>query len=185
MTFLKNLWGRWAKAPTSPRHHDREMISMVVLSSCYVELTLDMLRASLDRVYPGQFLPPRERGTFVIDGEIPGATFLIQSDIPGATGMFLLHNVPAPYTEFSDFAARIADASLRRLAQAQTCWLSVDLIHRYTTEEDAYRFIGSVLAQLAPDNAAALVHPSRLITIAFNDQVRRELASGGQVFGTA
>jgi hypothetical protein len=71
------------------------------------------------------------------------------------------------------------------LAQAQTCWLSVDLIHRDVIEEEAYRFIGGVLAQLAPPHAAVLVHPSRLIAIAFNDQVRRELATGGQIFGTA
>jgi hypothetical protein len=75
-------------------------------------------------------------------------------------------------------------ASLRRLAEAQTCLLSVDLMHRQAPPEEAYRFIGGALAQLAPPDAAALVHPSRLLTIAFDDQVRRKLASGGQVFGT-
>lgn len=187
MRLLKNLFGRWERATSSVRGRKREMISLVVLSSSYVELTLDTLRERLDQSYPGHFLPPRERGTFVIDGNEPGAEFLIQSDIPDAAGMFLLHSVPGPYTAFSDFAEHIADASLRRLAEAQTCWLSVDLIQPYATEteEEAYRFIGSALAQLAPRDAAVLVHPSRLITIAFNDQVRRELASGGQIFGTA
>jgi hypothetical protein len=164
-------------------HHDREMIGLVVLSNTYVELTLDALRERLEQVYPGYFLPPRAHGTFVVDGNVPGVEFLIQSDIPGAAGMFLLYSVPGPYTEFSDFAERIADASLRRLAQEQACWLSVDLVHRYATEAEAYRFIGSVLAHLAPRDAAVLVHPSRLTAIAFDDGIRRELASGGRIFG--
>jgi hypothetical protein len=164
---------------------DSEMMSLVVLSKSHVELTLDTLRDGLDQIYPGQFLPPREQGNFVMDGSVPGAEFLIQSSISGASGMFLLHNVPGPYTEFSNFADHIADASLRQLAEQQTCWLSVDLIRQYNSEEDAYRLIGSVLAKFSPRDAAALVHPSRLVTIGFNDDVRRQLASGGQPFGTA
>lgn len=185
MEFLRKLFGRRTEATPSLHARDREMISLVVLSASYVELTLDTLRERLDQIYPGYFLPPRERGTFVVEGNEPGAEFLIQSDIPGAGGMFLLHSVPGPYTAFSDFAEHIADADLRRLAQAQTCWLSVDLIHRDVIKEEAYRFIGSVLAQLAPRDAAVVVHPSRLIAVDFNDQVRRELATGGQIFGTA
>jgi hypothetical protein len=185
MGLLKRLFGHWMGATGSLHARDHAMTSLVVLSTCYVELTLDTLRQRLDQAYPGYFLPPRERGTFIIDGNEPGVEFLIQSDIPDAAGMFLLHSVPGPYTAFSDFAEHIADASLRRLAEAQTCWLSVDLVHRHTTAEEAYRFIGGALAQLAPGDAAVLVHPSRLVAIEFNDQVRRELASGGQIFGTA
>jgi hypothetical protein len=183
MRLLETLFGR--RRAASQRARDREMISLVVLSNSYVELTLDVLREQLDQIYPGYFLPPRERGTFVVEGSVDSAEFLIQSDIPGAAGMFLLHSVPGPFSAVSNFAAHIADASLRQLAEAQTCWLSVLLMHRDVSPQEAYRFIGSVLAQLAPADAAALVHPSRLITVAFDDQVRRELASGGQVFGTA
>ena len=157
------------------------MVGWVALSNSYVELTLDLLRKSLDELYPGQFLPPREKGNFVVDGNVPGAEFLIQSGIQGAAGLFLLHNVPGPYTEFSDFADHIEDPSLRHLAEGQDCWLSVDLIHKHTTEEDGYRFIGNVLAKLAPSDAAVLVHPSRLITIRLDDEVRRRLAGGGQI----
>ncbi len=181
MQWLKDLFRRRQK----PARQRRDLVSLVVLSNSHVELTLDSLRGHLDAIYPGQFLPPREKGTFVVEGSIPDTPFLIQSDIPGARGSFLLHSVPAPYTMFSDFAAHISDPSLRHLAQAQSCWLSVDLIHRGEMEEEAYRFIGSVLARLAPKDAAAVVHPSRLVTIAFDDEVRRKLASGGQVFGDA
>jgi hypothetical protein len=184
MRFFENLFGR-RRAATSSQSGKREMVSLVVLSTSYVDLDLDGLRASLDQIYPGHFLLPRERGTFIVEGSVPGAEFLIQSDIPGAGGTFLLHSIPGPYTHFSDFAEHIADASLRRLARAQTCWLSVDLIHKDAAEAEAYRFIGGVLAQLAPPDAAVLVHPSRLVTIIFTDQVRRELASGGEIFGTS
>ena len=51
------------------------MVSWVVLSNSYAELTLVSLRQSLDELYPGQFLPPREQGNFVVDGNVPGAEF--------------------------------------------------------------------------------------------------------------
>ena len=157
------------------------MVSWVVLCSSFVELTADSLRANLDQLYPGQFLPPREQGNFVVDGNIPGGEFMIQCSVPGAAGLFLLYSVPGPYTAFSDFADHIEDASLRELARAQECWLSVDLAHAHSTDADGYRFIGQVLAKLAPPDAAVLVHPSRLMTMRFDDEVRRKLAAGEHI----
>src|SRR5437879_5359415 len=125
-------------------HGYGDMVSLVVLSNSFVELTLESLRESLDQIYPGHFLPPREQGSFVVEGNLPGGEFFIKSDVPGANGLFLLNTVPGPYTIFSDFADYIADPPLRRLAEDQTCWLSVDLAHELTTEQEAYRFIGAV-----------------------------------------
>ena len=53
------------------------MISWVVLSKTRVELTLDSLRAHLDRLYPGLFLPPQEFRNFVVEGPVLDAQFLI------------------------------------------------------------------------------------------------------------
>ena len=117
------------------------MISLVVLSQSLVELTPDSLRTILDRLYPGQFLPPREQGNFVEEGLIPGGEFMVNCIVPGASRLFMIHSFPAPYTEFSEFADHIGEPSLRQLAEAQMCWLSVDLIHKHTMEEEAYRFI--------------------------------------------
>jgi hypothetical protein len=163
----------------SPVIERREMISWVVLSNTYVNLKVDSLRAKLDEVYPGQFLPPRDKN-FVVNGLTSGQ-FLIKSNIAGAAGMFMLISVPASYTEFSDFAEVIKDPALLRNVKAQCCWLSVDLIHRHTTDEDAYRFIEQVLAKLAPSDAAFLVHPEKRITITFDDGIRRRLANGEQI----
>ncbi|HEY2840462.1 MAG TPA: hypothetical protein VGJ26_15000 [Pirellulales bacterium] len=95
--------------------------------------------------------------------------------------MFLLHNVPGPYIEFSGFAKLIKDREVRRKAEQQRCWLRVDLIHRNTSNEDGYRFIQQVLAKLAPADTAFLVHPGKLVTIAFDDALRCRLASGESI----
>lgn len=174
--------GKRANSPP-PAHGDSGMVSLVVLSGSYVLLNLDKLRERLDSVFPGWFLPPREQGTFVIDGAVPDATFLIQSSIPGAAGIFMLHNVPGPYTQFSSFADRINDASMRRRARQQKCWLSIDLISSKAKSDEAYRFIGQVIASLAPPDTAFVVHPGTLAMLTFDLTVRRRLASGEHIFG--
>jgi hypothetical protein len=162
-------------APPSPLSGKRKMISLVVLSNKYVSLTADSLSRQLDELHPGKFWPRDQQANFVIDGLGPGQ-FLIKSTIPGAAGMFMLLSVPGTYTEFSSFARSIVEPTLRRTAEAQHCWLSVDLIGKITTDADAYRFIGAVLAKLAPADAAVLVRPDDDSTILFNDEVRRRLA---------
>jgi hypothetical protein len=157
-----------------------EMIALVVLANTFVDLTFDSIRAKLNEIFPGEFLPPREIGSFVIEGPTPGG-FFIKSNLAGATGLFLLHNVPEPYWKFSDFAKVIADPTIRKKAMAQRCWLSVDRIGRHGGEEDGYRFIEQVLAKLAPADAAFLVHPSKLITIPFDDELRARLARAERI----
>ena len=154
------------------------MVSWVILSKSYVSLNLDKLRFILDEVFPGEFVPQREQGSFVIEGPVERAQFLIQSRVAGAAGMFMLNSVPGPYTMFSDFVRHIEDRKVARAAAALQNWLSIDLVAKHTTEEDAYRFIGRALAVLAPRDTAYLVHPTRRTVIAFDDDVRRKLASG-------
>jgi len=52
MSWLKGLFGR-----RQPLRRRREVMSLVVLSNSYVELTLDELRSHLDAIYRGYFLP--------------------------------------------------------------------------------------------------------------------------------
>jgi hypothetical protein len=155
----------------------RKMVSLVVLSDEYVELTADSLSKKLDELYPGKFWPPQQQANFVVKGPTAGQ-FLIKSTIPGAAGLFMLLSVPGPYTEFSDFARFITDPALQRRAQAQHCWLSVDLVGKIASDADAYRFIGAALAKLAPSDAAALVKPDDNSTILFDEEVRGRLAAG-------
>lgn len=178
MQFLRGLVGSGDR--NVPEGH-QEMISIVVLYQDYVELTLESLREILDDVFPGAFLPPGDIN-FVVDGAVPGATFMIKCAVQGAAGLFMLHNVPGPYTEFSDFVQYIADPALRASAEAQSAWLSIDLIVQSTNAEDAYRFIGKVLARLAPGDAAFLVQPETNGVLLFDESVRRDLAEGRQLF---
>jgi hypothetical protein len=153
------------------------MISLVALSSSYVDLDVQSLSKALDEVYPGKFVPLEQQANFVVGGRGPGQ-FLVKSTIPGAAGMFMVLNVPGPYTEFSDFARSIADAALRREAEAQRSWLSIDLIHMMTNKDEAYRFIAAALAKLAPVDAAVLVKPETNSAVRFTAEVRSQLAAG-------
>jgi hypothetical protein len=153
------------------------MIGWVILCGRKVELTEDTLRVRLDRIYPGEFLPPRQQGTFVVAGPVAGMQFMVKSAITGAMGIFILHTVPGPYTDVSPFARHIQDVSLRRTAVAQRAWLGLERIAG-DNEADAYRFIGKVLGTLAPDDAVALVHPSRFVTYPFDAETRRKLSDG-------
>ena len=154
------------------------MVSWVVLSKSYVSLDVNKLRAKLDEAFPGEFVPQREQRSFVIEGPVERAQFLIQSRVVNAPGMFMLNSVPGPYTKFSNFAQHIEDRKIKRAVRAVQNWLSIDLIAKHTTEEDAYRFIGRALAVLAPRDAVYLIHPTRHIVIAFDDDVRAKLANG-------
>jgi hypothetical protein len=161
------------------------MVSLVALLPSWQERTVEEIRQSLDLLFPGVFLPPREEGNFVVEGPVPGASYLVQFTFPYHCGMFLIHNVPGPYSEFSDYLAHLKDPELRQLEVEPPCWISVDLMHRHTTDEDGYRFVSTVLAALAPPDTALLLHPSRYFAAPFSAEVRRTLASGGSPYGRA
>jgi hypothetical protein len=150
------------------------MISWVVLSKTRAELTLDSLRAQLDRLYPGLFLPPQDRKNFVIDGVSPGAQFLIQASIAGSVGLYMLQNVAANDAEFSDFAVDAGDASLCKSILEQEARLSVELIEA-APDQDCRRFIGKVLGALAPADSTVLVNPDRRMAIRFDEELRGQL----------
>jgi len=166
-----------AQRPPADRSPRREMISLVVLSNSCVDLDVRSLSKALDEIYPGKFVPLEQQANFVVGGRNPGQ-FLVKSTIPGAKGMFMVLSVPGPYTEFSDFARFITDASLRRKAEAQQCWLSIDLIHMFANKDEAYRFIAVALAKLAPADAAVLVKPETNSAVVFTAELRSQLAAG-------
>jgi hypothetical protein len=182
MGLLARLFG---KKSSPPRHGGHNMSSLVAIAPTWQERSIDLIRQELDDTFPGEFLPTRTEGNFVVEGPVEGASFLVQCTIPNYSGMFLIHNVPSRYSAFSDYLQYIKDPETRQLTDSQACWLSVDLMHQHTTERDAYRFIGLVLGKLAPVDTALLIHPARYHVAIFSPQVRAILASGGEPFGTA
>lgn len=185
MGILDKLFGRKKPVAAKTQHVGHDMVSLVILSQTCPTLTLDSVRVTLDSIFPSEFLPPREAGNFVIDGAVPGAQYLVQCTRPNHQGMFMIQNVPGPYSEFSDYLNYIEDPEIREVAVRQQCWLSVDMVHQHTTAEDAYRFIGATLALLAPPDAAVLVHPSMLTAVPFTNETRRQLAAGELTYGRA
>ena len=167
-------------SPASSPSGKHKMVSWVVLANSYLDFGVDVVRQKLDEVYPGEFLPSRQKGNFVVAGPLPGQ-FMIFSSVPGAAGIFMLNSVPGPYTHFSKFAEAIADPSLRASVAKQCCWLSVDLIHSKASDEEAYRFIEKVLAKIAPADAAFLVDPDTGAVMRFDDSVRSRFAKGEQI----
>jgi hypothetical protein len=129
----------------------------------------------LDRLYPGLFLPPQEFRNFVVEGPVLDAQFLIQASVPGATGLYMLQNIAADFAGVSDFADGIDDPALRTLIFEQQAWLSIDVIEA-AVDQGCRRFIGKVLAHLAPADAAILADPDRRTAIRFDEQVRGQLA---------
>jgi len=157
------------------------MTSLVLLSVLPVPLDVEALRGALDAVFPGQFLPPREAGNLVVDGPVKGATFMVMSAVPGFEGGFMVHTVPGPYDDFSPFRAHIQDPDLLERVGRHGAWMSVDRIVPLGTEEGHYRFIGRLLAHLAPPDVVAVVHPSRMQTVEATPDVLRDLAGEGPV----
>jgi hypothetical protein len=151
------------------------MISWVVLSKTRVELTPDSLRVRLDRLYPGLFLPPQELRNFVVEGPVLDAQFLIQASVPGSAGLYMLQSIAANATGFSEFAGGVNDPALHELISSQQAWLSVDVIDA-ALDQDCRRFIGKILAELAPADSAILADPDRRTAIRFDEQVRGQLA---------
>lgn len=172
MGLFNILFGR-NKTP-----HERHMISLIALSDTKLTLTADELRGKLDRVFPGHFPPSRDDRGFVVDGPIAGAQFLVKSLVPGARGIFMVHDVPGPYADVSDYLDHVADPALRRQAAARTCWQSVDLVNGWSGEDEAWRFIAMTLAALAPADAAILVEPGRALVVPWSAALREALADG-------
>jgi len=179
--FLKRLFTRKRAGVAPPDDGGHRMTSLVLLSVSPVALDLETLRAALDAVFPGQFLPPREAGNLVVDGPVKGAMFMVMSAVPGFEGGFMVHTVPGPYDDFSPFRTHIRDPRVLGAVARHRAWMSVDRIVPMGTEEGHYRFIGRLLAHLAPPDAVALVHPSRMQTLEATPDVLRDLAGEGPV----
>ena len=158
------------------------MVSLVVLSPTHDAYTLDTVHHDLEALFR-PLLPPREVGNFVVES-IPSASYSVQCTVPGYSGLYSIQNVAGPYAAFSDFLEHIGDPELKELAASQPFWISVDRMHSYESDREAYRFIGQLLARLAPEDAAVLVHPSKYLVRPFTPEVRRLLASGGERLAT-
>ena len=184
MSILSRLFGGKPKTPRS-RHAAPGMLSLVALCPTWSRLEVGEVRDALDSLFPGSFLPPREEGNFVVEGPAPGSSVLVQCSAPGHSGTFHVYHVAGPYGDFSEFLLHIEDPNVRKLAEAQPCWFSVDVLHRHASDDEALRFICVALAKLAPSDATFVVHPTLYLVNALSPESRQVLASGKSPFVAA
>jgi len=177
MRLLSELFGA---EPAQINPHPR----LAVLSQTYVSLTVESLRSTLDFLYPAQFPLSEITENKVRDGFFEGM-LLIECVIPGAQGWYVVYSLSAVHAVPVDFAAYVEDDALRAVTEAQEFSLEVGLVSIHGVEEEAYNFIGKVLAALAPPDSAVLIHPSLYSVVPFTSDVRKRLASGNATFGNA
>jgi hypothetical protein len=158
------------------------MPTLALLSGSPAALTLDDLRASLDRAFPGEFLPQRDDRSFVVEGETPGEPYFIKSLVGGAEGMFLLHHQVGSAEDWSDMDFDDTDDPVfRRLVRADHSMMSIHMIKAMAGEDAAYSFMLRALAEIAPPEPGFLLYPSRGC-VPFDDKVRRMAAAGRDPF---
>jgi hypothetical protein len=63
-------------------------------------------------------------------------------------------------------------------------WISIDMINAIAGEAEAYQFAAKALAQLAPPDAAFLLHPSSG-AMRFDEELRSVLGAGRDPFAAA
>ncbi|MDC7789336.1 hypothetical protein PQJ75_20035 [Rhodoplanes sp. TEM] len=156
------------------------MVMLVALSNTHVPIVATALTAEFRSVFPRHFLTSGDDGSFVAAGPLDGLQVFAKSLVPGASGFFMVQSVPGPYSDVSKAPGRIGDPAMRERALAQTCWLSVELVHTWASPEDARRFIARTMARLAPDDTAVLLRPPDG-AVAFDAAVRARLAAGETV----
>ncbi|HEX4407504.1 MAG TPA: hypothetical protein VH206_01910 [Xanthobacteraceae bacterium] len=165
------------------RSVEPEGLTRVVLTASPIRFELDALRQKLEELYPGQFVPPRTKGSFVVPGRMRGQ-YVIQSNAGGASGIFILNSGSEPFAGLSDFTKTIPDGPIRRSIEAECCWLALSLIYKSKPDAAAFRFVEQALAKLAPPDAAFLVDPTKRITIPFDDTMRRSFMRGEMILSS-
>ena len=162
----------------SGHREEPSLLGLVVLYSGECELSVRVLLERLDGLFAGQFLPARQAGNFVVEGPARGASFLVQSSVEGFSGTFMVNNVLAPYPSLSSAVRYIGRPTLRRTAEKQTSWMSVDLLRSPQAAGDATRFMAVLVSALAPEQSAVIVNAADYSVSAFTPEVRRLLARG-------
>lgn len=119
-----------------------------------------------------------------VGGEEEDDTFVAGEDqhfiIKSPKGLFVLHNIPAPYFEnVSAMADEIDELRFRKMLVEHKAWMSVDLISSFEDEprEKAYPLIGKLIAELADETCLALGSPETQQAVLYNEELDRDLRS--------
>ena len=153
-----------------------DMISIVLLLLNPLPMDVSRLEVSIARAAPASFVKSEQNFVNSTDKREKFEVFFAKSN----DGIFLVHNHAHPYCdELEKVAGSISDRALGEKVRKHRAWISVDLMDRdkmmFRTEADAWRFIGKVLAELAPEDAVAIYVPAKGVLMAFDNSSKTKL----------
>ncbi|MCM2373252.1 DUF2314 domain-containing protein [Aporhodopirellula aestuarii] len=170
---------------TSDDESDKPMISLVLLQrqQKYLE---DMILAKLvEATWGGDYShgdgedddSDEHEGDGFVVGENP--LFIIKAP----TGMYLVHNLDAPYWDNKDEVVEaIGELRLRKAVEDHTAWLAVDLLTPGDEEPDmneAYLLVAKLLVALADEDTLAVVRPESMDINVWSEEVADRLLTPG------
>lgn len=122
-----------------------------------------------------------EMGSFLV-GESP---HFFCSHWPG---FFAIHNFDEPYfDEAEEIVQSVGEMRVRQAIEQHRAWVSVDLLHWFAeeegNEEQAYRMIARLLAELADDNCLAVIDPAEGRVFVYDPETEAKLRSDNPLEG--
>jgi len=99
-----------------------------------------------------------------------------------------IHNFDEPYFDDAEEVAQaVGEMRVRQAIKEHRAWVSVDLLHWFGeeegNEEQAYRMIARLLAELADDNCLAVIDPAEGRVFAYDPETEAKLRSDNPLEG--
>ena len=177
-----SVWSTWQEIKAwsddddadDEENDNKPIISLVLLLSKPRYLEDTVLAHIVESAWGGNYTEGDEekRDGFVVSS---GPINLVKSPM----GMFVVHNVPAPYwSEPDEVAASHPDLRIRKIILEHQAWLSVDLMGSDDDDPQhaaSYAVIVRLLNELADDTVLGIYRPETHRISEWNEEVQTEL----------
>ncbi len=173
----------------SENHEDEPFLSLVLLfrepqyldAAILAQLASDAWSTEVDVVESDE-----EEDDFEGESDTGPTRSLVGGAMPHFFGFhppafFTIHCFDEPYFEDpEDIAGAVPELRAQQAIAQHRAWLSVDLIHwmgENQDQEEAYRLIGKLLAELADENCLAVLDPVEGRIFVYDPETERKLRS--------
>jgi uncharacterized protein YegJ (DUF2314 family) len=176
---------RWRIPPDEGQQ--RPLMSLVLLFREPVYLEPQTLARVASRAWDADIQIATEE-----DGDEPLGTEQARSMLVGQSphffcshwpGLFLIHNVDAPYFDDPDAVAEsVREIRVRQAIEQHQAWIAVDVVEWFGSDDQsgrrqAYRLIAKLLAELADENCLAVVEPGEGRAFLYDPTTEEKLRS--------
>ena len=167
-----------ATKETEDQEPPKPLTSFVLLLNGPRKLSAAQLAILVTRVWGGTYgceedVEKGTEGGNWVTGKSP--IFLMRSE----DAIFMLHNLPSPYSpETKELARSIPDLRLRKAVEEHRAWLAVDLMQPFDPtrpRESFYPAIAKLIAELAGDDCLAVFHPESGRMNAWDESLKEAL----------